>query len=279
MFMTLFSLLVALAIERLFKYNDQQHLLLTYCFRKIGKPSLFKTFSLMITAAFILGLLFYLVKNMLFGLLTLLLSLLMCWFCLGAGVIRKHYRAYLREASQGNPHAMETMSDELALIHGLPDEKNAQLAELQNTLLWINFRYYLSPILWFIFVGPVALGIYAILRTYQTWLAKQHDPYSRMLSAVDRILFYLDWIPTRLVGIAYVILGNTDKVFPVWLSSLRDFSTPQYQVVTTLAQLSLCEKNNNDPVLMPIAAVTLAKKVTILLIAVLSFLTIYGAII
>lgn len=277
--MTLFSLLVALAIERLCKYNDQQHLLLTYCFRKIGKPSLFKTLLLMISAGLILGLLFHLVKNMLFGLPTLLLMLIMCWFCLGAGVIRKHYRAYLSEASQGNPQAIETMSDELGLIHGLPDEENAQLTELQNTLLWINFRYYLSPILWFIFVGPVALGIYALLRTYQTWLAKQHDPYSRMLSAVDKTLFCLDWIPARIVGIAYVILGNSDKVFPVWLTSLRDFSTPQYQIVTTLAQLSLCEKNNNDPVLMPIAAVTLAKKVTILLIALLSFLTIYGAVI
>lgn len=277
--MTLFSLLVALAIERLCKYNDQQHLLLTYCFRKIGKPSFSKTLLLMISAGLILGLLFYLVKNMLFGLLTLLITLLMCWFCLGAGVIRKHYRTYLSKATQGNPHAIETMSDELALIHGLPDEENAQLTELQNTLLWINFRYYLSPILWFIFVGPIALGIYALVRTYQTWLAKQHDPYSRMLSAVDRILFYLDWIPARIVGIAYVILGNSDKVFPVWLASLKDFSTPQYQIVTTLAQLSLCEENNNDPVLMPIAAVTLAKKVTILVIALLSFLTIYGAVI
>ncbi len=276
----LFSLLIALAIERLFNYHHHPFLqkIMHSCFKKLNEPSLTKTFILMISVGLGLGLLFYVIKPLLFGLFTLLLSIVICWLCIGAGSIRKHYRAYLDKASHAHPHAIEQMSEEFSLIHGLPDEEDAQLTELQNALLWINFRYYLSPLFWFIFLGPIALGVYAVLRNYQTWLAQQHDPYSRKVSGIDKILIFVEWLPCRLAGIAYVILGNSDKTFPIWLASLSDFSTPQYLVITTLTQLSLQDKRNNDPVLMPIIAVKLAKKATIFFIIILSFLTIYGAV-
>lgn len=48
------------------------------------------------------------------------------------------------------------MAEELALIHGLPVDcsEELRLRELQNALLWINFRYYLAPLFWFVVFGP-----------------------------------------------------------------------------------------------------------------------------
>lgn len=48
------------------------------------------------------------------------------------------------------------MAGELTMIHGVPagcDERE-YLRELQNALLWINFRFYLAPLFWLIVGEP-----------------------------------------------------------------------------------------------------------------------------
>lgn len=65
------------------------------------------------------------------------------------------------------------------------------MRELQNALLWINFRYYLAPLFWFVVGGPwgpVLLMGYAFLRAWQTWLARYLTPHERLLSGIDAIL-------------------------------------------------------------------------------------------
>jgi AmpE protein len=48
------------------------------------------------------------------------------------------------------------MASELTLIHGVPPDCDERefLRELQNALLWINFRFYLAPLFWLIVGGP-----------------------------------------------------------------------------------------------------------------------------
>ncbi len=89
--------------------------------------------------------------------------------CIGAGKVRVHYHARLKAASRNDPHPCEAMASELTLIHGVPPDCNERefLRELQNALLWINFRFYLAPLFWFIVGGPwgpVTLVGYAFLR-------------------------------------------------------------------------------------------------------------------
>ena len=90
--------------------------------------------------------------GMFFGVLSLVLWIIIALFCIGAGEIRKHYRAYLVAARKGDEHATDQMATELALIHGLPTDctPDVRLRELQNALVWINFRFYLAPLFWFV---------------------------------------------------------------------------------------------------------------------------------
>ena len=79
---------------------------------------------------------------------------------------------------------------------------------------WINFRYYLAPLFWFVVggpVGPVLLMGYAFLRAWQTWLARYLTPHERLLSGIDAILHVLDWLPVRLVGVVYALIGHGEK--------------------------------------------------------------------
>lgn len=284
--MTLFTLLLVLAWERLFKQGEHWQIdhRLEVVFRRLPSPSLFQTLFLTLCCMASVAVLLWLVSGVLFGVVLLLLWIVISLMCIGAGEVRQHYRRYLQAAQRGEKDASQQLATELALIHGLPlgTGETERLKELQNALLWINFRFYLAPLFWFMVAGPygpVALAGYAFLRARQTWLARHHTPLARAQSGVDALLHWLDWIPVRLAGATYALLGHGEKALPAWFSSLCDTRNSQYWVLTQLAQFSLAREPHIDPVATPKAAVALAKKVTMVLVVVVALLTIYGALV
>jgi len=133
----------------------------------------------------------------LFGVVTLVLWVLIGLLCIGAGAKRRQYRAYMKSARFGDVETRDPLANNLALIHGLPVACTdvERLRELQNALLWINYRYYLAPLFWFVVCGPygpIALAGYAFLRAYQSWLARHQLPLQRAQSGIDRLLHWLD---------------------------------------------------------------------------------------
>ncbi len=205
--------------------------------------------------------------------------------CIGAGKVRVHYHARLKAASRNDPHPCEAMASELTLIHGVPPDCNERefLRELQNALLWINFRFtshrYFGLSL-AVRGGPVTLVGYAFLRARQTgWLARYQTPHQRLQSGIDAILHVLDWIPVRLAGVVYALLGHGEKALPAWFASLADLHTSQYQVLTRLAQFSLAREPHTDKVENPKAAVSMAKKASFVVVVIIALLTIYGALV
>lgn len=172
---------------------------------------------------------------------------------------------------------------EIAHLRVPPDcDEREFLRELQNALLWINFRYYLAPLFWFVVGGPwgpVLLMGYAFLRAWQTWLARYLTPHERLQSGIDAILHVLDWLPVRLVGVVYALIGHGEKALPAWFVSLADRHTSQYQVLTRLAQFSLAREPHTDKVATPKAAVSMAKKTSFVVVVIVALLTIYGTLV
>lgn len=128
-------------------------------------------------------------------------------------------------------------------------------------------------------MGPVTLVGYAFLRAWQTWLARYQTPHQRLQSGIDAILHVLDWIPVRLAGVVYALLGHGEKALPAWFASLADLHTSQYQVLTRLAQFSLAREPHTDKVETPKAAVSMAKKASFVVVVIIALLTIYGALV
>ncbi len=284
--MTLFTLLLVLIAERLFKLGEHWQLdhRLEAIFRRIRHFSLTGTLLLSLAAMLVVFILQRALQGVLFNFPLLVFWILTGLLCIGAGKVRQHYHAYLKAASQDDKHAHDEMVAELTMVHGvLPDcDEREFLRELQNALVWINYRYYLAPLFWLVvggIWGPVPLVGYATLRAWQTWLARHHMPHQRLLSGIDAILHVLDWVPVRLVGLAYALLGHGEKALPAWFASLGDRSTAQYQVLTQLAQFSLAREPHLDKVKTPKAAVSIAKKVSLVIVVVVALLTIYGALV
>lgn len=284
--MTLFTTLLVLIVERLFKLGEHWQLdhRIEAFFRRIKHFSMMRTVGMTLIAMGVTFLLLRVLHGLLFNVPLLVAWILIGLLCIGAGKARLHYHAYLNAAARDDAHARDAMASELTLIHGVPPDCDERefLRELQNALLWNNFRFYLAPLFWLIVGGPwgpVTLVGYAFLRAWQSWLARYQTPHQRLQSGIDAILHVLDWIPVRLAGVVYALLGHGEKALPAWLASLADLHTSQYQVLTRLAQFSLAREPHTDKVETPKAAVSLAKKTSFVVVVVIAVLTIYGALV
>ncbi|MDM2845029.1 beta-lactamase regulator AmpE [Citrobacter sp. Cpo090] len=284
--MTLFTTLLVLIVERLFKLGEHWQLdhRVEAFFRRVKHFSMMRTVGMTLIAMGVTFLLLRALHGLLFNVPLLVAWILIGLLCIGAGKARLHYHAYLNAAARDDAHARDAMASELTLIHGVPPDCDERefLRELQNALLWNNFRFYLAPLFWLIVGGPwgpVTLVGYAFLRAWQSWLARYQTPHQRLQSGIDAILHVLDWIPVRLAGVVYALLGHGEKALPAWFASLADLHTSQYQVLTRLAQFSLARELHTDKVETPKAAVSLAKKTSFVVVVVIALLTIYGALV
>lgn len=283
--MTLFTLLLVLCCERLFKVGQHWQLehRLEPLFRKQQHFSLIRTAGMVILLMLVFTLVLHSLEGILFGLLSLIIWIVVGVLCIGSGLSRQHYRAYLHAANQEDVTGHQAMAEELTLIHPMKADvtDTFYLRELQNALLWINYRFYLAPLFWFVVgasYGPVLLLGYSSLRAWQGWLAKRGTVQQRQQSGVDQILFWVDWIPVRLAGLAYALLGHGEKALPAWLRFIKDFRRPPYQVLSVLAQFALERDPCRDRVEMPRIAVALAKRITLVIVIITAILTLTGII-
>ncbi|MGJ0626268.1 beta-lactamase regulator AmpE [Xenorhabdus bovienii] len=282
--MTLFILLLVLAWERVFKMGDHWQLerYLSPLFARMKLFSLWSSLGMTLLVALLTWKLIDVLSDVVFGVPGILLYIMISLLCIGAGSLRYDYREYLRTVRLDDLDQQNNHLARLTMIQGtLPDTtKDERLREIQNALIWINFRYYLAPIFWLVVMGqlgPAILMGYGFLRGYQGWLAQHGTAVQRAQTGVDSLLHCLDWVPARLAGIAYALLGHGEKALPAWVASLSDLRTSQYKVVSQLAQFALSKEPHLNPIETPVAAVRLAKKATLTIVIIVALLTIYGA--
>ena len=143
--MTLFTLLLVLGWERLFKLGEHWQLehRLEPIFRHRRHFSMMRTLLMSVLAMALTALVIWALKGLLFGILQLLFWIVAGLLCIGAGSVRQHYHSYLKAASHDDDAAHQAMAAELTLIHGVPVECSERefLRELQNALILINFRF------------------------------------------------------------------------------------------------------------------------------------------
>lgn len=295
--MTLLLILLILSSERIFKQSDRWQIdrYLFGVFPKLKWASLAQTLLLTALVVIVSTLLYTLVKDglhrvlpgetfwslFLFGLLILALCMSVGLLCIGAGRLRRVYREYISAVKQGDEVAATEMAKQFVLPQHLEAEGEAlYLQEIQNALLWINYRYYFAPLFWFIISAKTGVAFllgYVFLRAYQSWLAQNENTIFQTQTGVDWLLRWLDWVPVRLIGLIYALIGHGEKALPAWLVSLSDIRSSPHQVLTRLAQFSLAREPHQDMLNAPQFAVKMAREVMMVVVFIVAILTIFGS--
>ena len=100
--MTLFTMLLVLIAERLFKLGEHWQLdhRLEVLFRRVKHYSMLRTLLMAVVAMLVAFLILQALEGLFFNVPLLVVWILLGLLCIGAGKVRLHYHAYLKAAAR-----------------------------------------------------------------------------------------------------------------------------------------------------------------------------------
>jgi AmpE protein len=306
--MSLISLLIALAAERYLSTTSWQFK--TYFHAYVGlfkrsklmhlaKQSIVSQLIFIAIPVIACDLLLELVDD---GLLYLVFSTLILIICFGCVKTRQCYKDYLLSAFRGEPTTCELHHSQLQ-----QDTSSAPMS-FGQLLVWLNYRYFIAIMIFFVVFGPAGALFYRLLVTMnespeifenvakEESVDTENDEADINLNTESKaeaapidlieknktpllkdILFWVDWLPVRLVAFGYMLVGHFSKAMPVWLENFFDINKQPNQILISVAQKS--EDFMVDPddcTAEPCLLVRLAKRTLLLCLAVISVLILTG---
>jgi len=163
--MSLISLLIALAAERYlsspfwqFKTYYQRYLSLLQNFNVLEKSwqGVVGVLALLLAPVFVIYFILMLIDD---SFLHLILSTVVLIICFGSFATRDTYKNYLMAAFRGELTTCQLHHSQLIQDKNLPEMGFGQ------TLIWLNYRYYIAIMLFFIFFGAPGVVFYRLLTT------------------------------------------------------------------------------------------------------------------
>jgi AmpE protein len=291
--MSLISLLLALAAERylstsLWQFNEYyQRYQKLFERLKLARNSIFSHVLFIIVPVLICYFLLSVVSD---GLLHFVISTLVLIVCFGCVSSRELYKKYLMSAFRGETEQCEGYYRQLLADKNLPDLGFGQ------SLIWLNYRYFIAIMLFFMVFGAPGALCYRLLTKINEDTAEETeetqetdssqrlstDPieqWSNRIELAQQILFWLDWLPSRVVAFGYMLVGHFSKALPVWLENLFEFNISPQNVLVTVAEKSEDFMiDDDDCTAEPCLLVRLAKRTLLLCLAFIAILILTGII-
>jgi AmpE protein len=224
------------------------------------------------------------------ALLHLIASTLILIVCFGCMKTRDAYKSYLVSAFKG-----ELTSCELHHMQ-LQQDKNIANMGFGQTLVWLNYRYFIAVMLFFVLFGAAGALFYRLLTTMNErsvvnnqavaegdkedeHIEQGENSDNDVCQANQTLLFWVDWLPVRVVAFGYMFVGHFSKAMPVWLENLFEFEKAPSRVLIDVAEKSEdFMVDDDDCTLEPCLLVKLAKRTLLLFLVVISLLILTGII-
>ncbi|WP_026957910.1 regulatory signaling modulator protein AmpE [Aliagarivorans taiwanensis] len=283
--MSLLSLLLALSLERI--RHSGTHWLWQASYHQLIKRLQNQSWPLQallgiaLPVALLVALQLFL-QGRYWGLGSLLLWVAVPFLTLGCPPLQCSYRDYLRAAADGDQQACEHFNQ--TLLQGMHEhhrvDSGERLAVTTGTqLVWLNYRYYFAILFFFVLLGPAGAVFYACCRElhcYNYRLQPEHDAVW-----IHRLMHLVDWLPSRLAGLSYILVGNAASAAVPWLSALKDrqHSNGYWLAKVATAAEDIDTEGSSLCVETTTRYVSLAKRGMLLAIAILSLMTITGQVI
>lgn len=308
--MSLISLLIALAAERYLSssawqfssYYSRYHALFKR-YLALGSPSK----SILANSVFILipviacYFLLSIVDNSLIHLIVSTVILILCFGCVKT---RDIYKQYLMAAFRGETTTCDMHHRQLLQDKNLPDMGFGQM------LIWLNYRYFIAIMIFFVIFGAPGALFYRLLSklneasedkdseknttaesevsSNEANLADTSEHTNEQQSSEDerkvgdfnqQLLFWLDWLPVRMLAFGYMLVGHFSRALPVWLENFFDVGKLPHNVLIDVAEKSEDFMIDvNDCTAEPCLLVRLAKRSLLLCFSIIALLILTGVI-
>lgn len=191
--------------------------------------------------ALLVAVLALLLAPLLGGVLLFALQLLVLSYSLGRGDFNVAIDAYLERWQRGDLEAAYQVAlQQVAVPVGaddvpLPVDDSAALhRHMRGHVVYGGLERWFAVVFWFFLLGPAAALFYRILQLLQR--GAHSDAEAR--SQLAQWLLWLEWLPARLLGLAFAITGNFVDCFRVWRESFSGL-TPTRELLLRYAEKAL----------------------------------------
>ena len=276
--MSLISLLIALLSER---YLSNKWWQFNTYYKRYSKLALNDTKGDSKDKSPIILLLFLLVPTVLCYIvltqlnndfLYLIASTVILIICFGCLDTRSIYKRYLVAAFRGETTTCDLIHKELL--------QNKQLPEMGfgQALVWLNYRYFIAIMLFFVIFGAPGALFYRLLTSInERCVTVNSEQEAPNVCVSNQLLFIIDWLPVRIIALGYMLVGHFSKAIPIWLGNLFDLEMPSYEALVSVAQKSEdFMVDSQDCTAEPCTLVRLAKRTLLLCLAFISILILTG---
>lgn len=279
--MSLISLLIALVAERYlsssaWQFNTyfKKYLSAFNSLKLFGNPTNSRLASIlfMLIPTAVCYLLLTLVED---GLLHLIISTVVLIVCFGCVKTRESYKQYLMAAFRGEQTTCTMHHKQLK------QDKNLDEMGFGQTLIWLNFRYFISVMLFFVIFGAPGAVFYRLLAKVNEDQCEQEEcQKTEEVSLLHKnIIFWVDWLPVRLVSFGYMFVGHFSRALPTWLEYLFDVNKPPCRILAGVAEKSEDFMiDAEDCTAEPCLLVRLAKRTLLLFLSCIALLILSGVI-
>ena len=276
--MSLISLLIALAAERYLSSSAWQFNTYYKYYLKLIKRSSFVdspwgSLAVSYVAIFIPVIVCYLLLDLVDdGLLNLIVSTVVLIVCFGCITTRDKYKNYLKAAFRGETTTCELHHQQLQQDKNITDMSFGQL------LVWLNYRYFIAIMIFFVLFGAPGALFYRLLTTLNEGnTLEELEIADEVAQSTKQFQFWLDWLPVRIVAFGYMLVGHFSKAMPIWLESLFDVTKMPHQLLISVAEKSEdFMVDADDCTAEPCLLVRLAKRTLLLCLAVIAILVLTG---
>ena len=211
-----------------------------------------------------------------FVLLELAINVVVLLVCFGCAYLREKYKGYLNALQRDDAEAATLYALQLGQKRTEQDGGET----LGQTIAWINFRFYGAVIFWFVIFGVCGALGYALIRNFADLTRNvPESAFRKHKKVLHKTLYWLDWLPARIVSFGYLIIGNFSQGTATYLKYVFNFSVPNRLVIGDIAHAA--ERVEQEFIGCSFEAkcmVRLVKRNMLLMLAAIAILTLLGSV-
>lgn len=223
----------------------------------------------------LLTLLNYLLKNWLFGGVHFLLAVVILFYCLNAPDLKKQLENYFAAIGKQDDVDAHKYATEF-LGYEAPQNKVETTQAIIQTIFLRSYEGVFAILFWYLLLGIVGAALYYLINLVYKYSTDPASSDAKLAEAVAEVRNALDWIPVRLLGITYALMGHFVAGFSYCLGRIKEgiHSSRELAISTGIAALDLKKKSLENSIISIIQVIDLINRSLILWIVVIAFFTI-----
>lgn len=254
--MKFFILLVCLLLQTFLniRAQKQKHVLLTRyeigiqpVLNRFGFNQGWGAFFGLLIPVFIVTLLL----NMLFSTLSLLyviFGIVILMLCLDINDMKKQLGEYFKADAAGDAVKTQMEAEQFVQQEDLSTDKKLIVRTVTEAIFQRSLTNIFSVIFWFMMLGPLGAVIYYVTASLAERSEQPEHAFPDIYTTATMAKEILDWLPIRVLGLTFALIGHFAPVFNIWIDKLGGGLSENKQLLieTGFAALNLTQPGQSD---------------------------------